>query len=679
MKDASKNKNSTLLNKPTSARTSTLVYLAISVLFFLAWYDFYQGFILLGNPPSLASKRFVVFCLVSIFPLFAWGYGLRLAINGLLPDKLDKAIKKVCGWLPIGVRIGLAIVLTFFTTILFLYTPFGNFSFIYWLRLFTILTCGALSALLLFHRQIDFSWILKATGMVALATVIFIIGDWLTGVSDYPFSLSWSEGNRFWDYSIMFGMNRYINPSGKTIVPFLEAGRQFLWALPFAIPSIGIRGMRLWNVIVWVLPPLVLGWVAIFRKSTFKRDWIWQVGFSLWSFLFLSQGPIYPPLVICAILTMIALRQKNLPLAVILIALASYYARISRWTWMYAPGIWAGMLALVELQSPSFKNGRWRELIRPVVLGLSGLAGAELLPYLFTALSNGQVAAEGSITVAVIGSFDFHQPMLWDRLFPNPTYSPGILLGFIWVGGPLLLFLIWLSAKHLWKPNWMQTTALSVILGVFTVLGLIISVKIGGGSNLHNLDLLWLTMAVLTAWIFRDWLDRGLPGLYEIKSLMAVFCLAIIFPTTTMIQYGEPFGVPNDYFVTSSLEKLEKEVAEASKKGEVLFMDQRQLLTFGYIKNVPLVSEYEKKLVMDQAMGGNQAYFEPFYKDLENHRFSMIVSEPLYVSMADESIRNFAEENNSWVYWVSRPLLKYYKAKVTYDEVGVQLLIPREN
>ncbi len=679
MKDASKNLNSTLSKTPTTTRNTTLVYLAISALFFLAWYDLYQGFILLGNPPSLASKRFVVFCLVSLLPLFAWGYGLKLALNSTLPGKLDRMIKRVCGWLPYAVRVILVIALVFFTTILFLYTPFGNYSFIYWLRLFIILTCGAFSALLLFYRQIDFAWILKATGMVALATGVFIVGDWLTGVSDYPFSLSWSEGNRFWDYSIMFGMDRYINPGGKTIVPFLEAGRQFLWALPFAVPSIGIWGMRLWNVIVWVVPPLVLGWAAIFKKSTFKRDWIWQLGFSLWSFLFLSQGPIYPPLVICAILTVIALRQKNVPVAVVLIGLASYYARISRWTWMYAPGIWAGMLALIELQSPSFKNGRWKELIRPVVLGLSGLAGAELLPYLFTAISNGQAAAEGSITVAVIESFDFRQPMLWDRLFPNPTYSPGILLGFIWVGGPLLLFLIWLRVKRLWNPNWMQTAALTVILGAFAILGLIISVKIGGGSNLHNLDLLWLTMAVLAAWIFRDWLDRGLPGLYEFKSLMAVFCLAIIFPTTTMIQYGEPFGVPNDFFVTSSLEKLEKEVTEASKKGEVLFMDQRQLLTFGYVKNIPLVADYEKKLLMDQAMSGNQAYFEPLYKDLENHRFSMIISEPLRKSMADESIRNFAEENNSWVYWVSRPLLKYYKAKVTYDEVGVQLLVPREN
>jgi hypothetical protein len=77
-------------------------------------------------------------------------------------------------------------------------------------------------------------------------------------------------------------------------------------------------------------------------------------------------------------------------------------------------------------------------------------------------------------------------------------------------------------------------------------------------------------------------------------------------------------------------------VQQAKLKGDVLFMDQRQLLTFGYVKDVPLVADYEKKLVMDQAMSGNQAYFDEFYKDLANHRFSMIVSEPIRKSLADE-------------------------------------------
>ncbi len=660
-------------------RIGTAVYLFISLFLFLAIYDLYQGFILIGNPPSLESKRFVVFWIFCLFPAFIWVVGLRQSIQGKLPGLLHRAVIKVCDRLSMPVRIALSIILIFLTTILFLYTPFGRYQFIYWLRLFTIFSCGFIAAFLLFYRQLDFQFLVKASGMVMLASVVFVLGDWMTGVSDYPFSLSWSEGNRFWDYSIMFGVDRYINPSGKTVIPFLEAGRQFLWALPFMFPSIGIRGMRLWNVILWVVPPLVLGWTAVFRSKTFRREWIWQVGFSFWCFMFLSQGPIYPPLVLCAIIVVIGLRQKNILISILLVAVASYFARISRWTWMYAPGLWAGLLTLIEINDPSFRKGRWKELVRPVVLGLSGLIGVEVISRAVSYFSQNKASVEGNAILAVADSFALRQPFVWDRLFPNPTYSPGILLGYLWVGGPLLLLFIWMIIRHYWKTNWMQNASLGVILGTFSVVGVIISVKVGGGSNLHNLDMLWMTMAVVAAWVFRDWLDRGLPGLFNSKTLLAALCLALVFPTTTMIQYGEPFNVPNDFFVTSSLEKLKAEVAEANQQGEVLFMDQRQLLTFGYVSDVPLVAEYEKKLLMDQAMSENQAYFDGFYEDIQNHRFSMIVTEPLRKSMADESIRNFGEENNFWVYWVSRPVLKYYKPKVTYDEVGVQLLIPRED
>jgi hypothetical protein len=270
--------------------------------------------------------------------------------------------------------------------------------------------------------------------------------------------------------------------------------------------------------------------------------------------------------------------------------------------------------------------------------------------------------------------------MLWDRLFPNPTYPPGILLGFLWVGGPILLLLVWLVIKQFWHPDWMQLGAVIFILGTFAVLGMIISVKIGGGSNLHNLDLFWVTVTLLSGWIFRKLLADGLAGLQVSKSVLAVFCLAVVIPATTLIQYGKPLVIPEEFFVTSSLQKINEEIVKAKDSGEILFMDHRQLLTFGYVKDVPLVADYEKKVLMDQAMSGNKAYFDGFYEDLKNHRFSLIVTEPLQRTIVFESDdRNFGEENNVWVYWVSRPLLKYYQPLVTHDEVGVQLLVPREN
>jgi len=108
----------------------------------------------------------------------------------------------------------------------------------------------------------------------------------------------------------------------------------------------------------------------------------------------------------------------------------------------------------------------------------------------------------------------------------------------------------------------------------------------------------------------------------------------------------------------------------------VLFMDQRQLLTFGFIKNTLLVPDYEKKYMMDMAMGNNQDYFEAFYADLADKRFSLIVSEPLKL-VEKGQIDSFGEENNAWVTWVSNPILCYYEPLITLKQVQVQLLVPK--
>jgi hypothetical protein len=107
-------------------------------------------------------------------------------------------------------------------------------------------------------------------------------------------------------------------------------------------------------------------------------------------------------------------------------------------------------------------------------------------------------------------------------------------------------------------------------------------------------------------------------------------------------------------------------------------MDQRQLLTFGYIQNVKLVSEYEKKLMMDEALSSNTAYFQPFYKDLASHRFSLIISDRLRTPIKDSDY-GFGEENNTWVKWVAKPVLCFYEEKDTLTDVGVEMLVPRQD
>lgn len=86
---------------------------------------------------------------------------------------------------------------------------------------------------------------------------------------------------------------------------------------------------------------------------------------------------------------------------------------------------------------------------------------------------------------------------------------------------------------------------------------------------------------------------------------------------------------PSRDLVDMSLETIQDEVDQAKMTGDVLFMDQRQLLTFGFIQNAPLVPEYDKKVLIEQALTSNYEFFQGFYNDLENKRFSLIITQPL--------------------------------------------------
>jgi hypothetical protein len=229
--------------------------------------------------------------------------------------------------------------------------------------------------------------------------------------------------------------------------------------------------------------------------------------------------------------------------------------------------------------------------------------------------------------------------------------------------------------------------------------GLVASTKIGGGGDLHNLDmfLIGLMFTAVLAWYNggREFILNGnsLPG-----WIKGIIILSLIIPALgpwrqmRSYNYGERSlslvsltGAPDEKSlellpsqekVDIALQTIQEEVALARLKGgEVLFIDQRQLLTFGYVTGIPLVPEYEKKVLMNEALGSNRAYFETFYTDLAAHRFVLIVSELLRTPIKDSSFQ-FGEENNAWVTWVANPILCYYKEKTTLRKVGVQLLVP---
>jgi len=669
----------------TKQRTQGLLtWLGITVLASLAGSDLYKTDFSIHWPVYLLPDRKFLLALGVLIVVGAWVYGLWLTWKEKRPPLLDR----VQNWLsriPPWLRGLLSLVLLLLPAYFFLFSPAGFYfsNQAYWLKLATLCTAALIAYLILFPQSSGLKGILQYSSMVCLTGAIYSMGAGLNQVTSYPFSLNWSEGNRFWDYSMMFGIDRYIIPAGKPAVAFIEKGRQFLWSIPFLIPHSGIDLMRLWDELVWIIPALVLGWVAVLGQGQFTgrkgmaRLWPWEIFFGFWSYIFLTQGPIYPTLILCAILVVIAVRLKKLWVSSLLVLLAGYYAYISRWTWVYAPGLWAGMLALLDLPKPDFRNEKWKELKRPVILGLAGYFGGQFLPRLINWATIGfnQNAQLGLVIDPTINIT--RSPLLWERLLPNATFSPGILLATLWAGLSLVILLVWSFKRGLWQPNWLQQLGMIIPGLAFLGVGLIASIKIGGGGNLHNLDMFWVFLLLVTAWAGKEIIPR-IPEIGTLRnSLVFLACLSLLIPVTYTVQYGAPLSLPAQGLTQASLAGINKYVMKYNQKGEVLFMDQRQLLTFGYIQGIPLTSDYEKKYLMEQALESNANYFKQFDEDLARHRFVLIISEPLHYVIKGDDV-NFGDENDDFVKWVSVPVLCYYEPLQTYTHVGVQLLVPRK-
>lgn len=547
------------------------------------------------------------------------------------------------------------------------------------LRLMIYISCATIMAWLTCgEADKSFSWASILASVILLGAV-FTLAYQLREVVNYPFRLSWSEGNRFWDYSVLFGRRLYDYPADKPIFAYIDLGRQSLWGSIFLLPQVSIQGMRLWDALIYTIPYMFLGW-ALLRLH--RQNWALWLFFGLWTMLFLNQGPIYTPLVLAAILVVLT-RRSPLWLGILLVGLAGYYARNTRYTWQFAPAIWAGLIAFLELKDP-FKK-RW---LRAILLGLGGLLGGyilpEYLPKIIDLFKGTAVTSSGStISLEGISAMVGRQPLLWDRLWPNATYPLGIIYALLLAAGPLFLLFWAFIIRRRWKLDPWQIIAITGCLLAFLGVGLVVSVKIGGGSNLHNLDMFLICLLLSFGVLFEQWVEGEALESKKVPETLPwpariLLLAAIIYPAGQNMLTVTPIGTPRQELINNALNELREKIAEKKDSGEILFIDQRQLLTFGYVEKIPLVPDYEKKYLMDQAMTGDQVYFDHFYQDLAAKRFALIVTEPLNaVYQGDE--HNFGNENDAWVKWVSIPILCYYEPIATHEEVGMIILTPRDN
>jgi hypothetical protein len=413
--------------------------------------------------------------------------------------------------------------------------------------------------------------------------------------------------------------------------------------------------MRLWDAILFSIPYMIFGWVAFQRYPEDPRLWFFA---GLWTFLFLRKGPIYTPLVLCAILVALAWRRRWW-IAIPLIVLAGYYAQLTRFTWIFAPAMWAGMLYISDFYEVNTqrKHKPFLLAVGAVLAGLLGSIGIDQITNFLDVNRIQQSRDFFSNPSEMIGleqatSIVSNQALLWQRFFTGAANETGILLMVAIFTAPVLIYLGYLVGKKYWQLNLLAKISISACLLIFAVVGTIISVKIGGGNNLHNMDMYLIALVFCAALAWQQRIDLRILNLAQEPNWIQGTWIAMMFIFAFSTLYtSRPLKIVPDYFANEVLERVNKEINLADQEGEILFIDHRQLLTFGFVKPVPLIDEYEKKYLMDQTFTNNESYLRKFREDLRNQRFSLIISEPLFPRLGIEKNSNsgFGEENDTWV------------------------------
>jgi hypothetical protein len=535
----------------------------------------------------------------------------------------------------------------------------------------------------LFH----FIWPEQGWGLALIITSLgyataYKLASFLPDVSPYPFSLAWSEASRYFYASLWLSRQVY----GFSIPPsVLHPSRYLLQAIPFLLPNSSLWLSRFWQVILWVVIAGATSWLLVRRLALtgHGKQLILIISMGLWGFLFLFQGPVYYHLLVMVILVLWAYSSSHPWRTLVVVLLASLWAGISRVNWLPVPGMLAAALYFLEMNLKG--KPIWRYLFPPVLWVVAGTVVGYASQVAYQRWSGNPAAWFGS---------SFTSDLLWYRLFPNQTDRMGILPSAILVSLPLLGVIVLRLIGH-WKDfHALRLLGLAGILGVLFVGGVIVSVKIGGGSNLHNLDAyLTLLLVIGSSIYFKRFIPEqtappgdiargnvsGSPDPFT-KFVEGVLIFGVlIIPMYFILSYGGQLPTHDYPAAQAALQTINNATqAVASQGGQVLFISQRQLLTYGYVKNVPLVPQDELVFLMEMAMAGNASYMDAFQADISHQRFAMIVAEPLVIQYQGRH-HIFGEENDAWVRGVSEPVLCYYQPSITIDSVGLVLYTPRAN
>ncbi|GAB4489201.1 MAG: hypothetical protein Fur0016_21270 [Anaerolineales bacterium] len=488
-------------------------------------------------------------------------------------------------------------------------------------------------------------------------------------VSDYPFSLGWSETSRYFYASLYFSKSLY-----RETFPLstLHPTRYFLQSLAYLIPSWGLTEHRFWQFLLWIVltaaVAVSLAGRALIPHSQSAGDGLGnrKLGipalFAGWFFLYLLLVGVYYHLAVMVFVPLLFVSPKHPWRSLLAVIFASLWAGVSRVNWFPMPAMLA--LAIYLLEKPLLD-----EKPHTAVESLRALLAYLKWPAIWTFFGLLAALAAQAAYIPLSGNADnpemfassFTSDLLWYRLWPNALFPLGIVPAILIVSGPLLGVLVaaTLHWKRLHPIRWVGLWGMILVLFGGS---LVVSAKIGGGGDLHNMDAYAVLLGIVSAYfIGGKVISKGGAG-FRLSTSWPVTAVALLIPLLFLIPSLAPRVTYNKPWAQNQLQQLKTLVESAD--GPVLFITERHLVTFGQI-NVPMIPQYERVTLMEAAMSNNRKMLEQFYTDLRTHRFALIVSgkENLFVK-EDEP---FAEENNAWNTRIAPYILCYYQSAALFD------------
>jgi len=534
---------------------------------------------------------------------------------------------------------------------------FGWFRFlVFWF--FTLIGIFALKSI-----RRDVRWLTALISVALCQAVFHLLLFYWTKVTDYPFAMGWSETSRFYHPSLFLSESVY---GQKYAWPVLHPTLHLLLTPPYLFNA-PLWFHRFWQVAIMygLLAAVVLALMN--RLSIQGTSTRWMT--ALWMFLFLFMGPVYYHLTIPIILVLLGFSIHNDRRTWVAVILASIWCGWSRVNWYPMPGLIAAVLYLLEVPYPG--KQLWSYLLKPALWFVSGTLIASTAQRIYVALSG--VPDPGIFFTSLASD------LLWYRLWPNASYFLGILPAAVLASLPIwiALFIVVRRQENDWHP--LRLLLIGAALSVLFLGGLVVSLKIGGGANLHNMDAYFSLLLIVFAYLIFARYQPEHGGIAQPVPLHWLLIVALlVMPAWSYLQFNIGSVNYDPARTQQVLTQLQGYVDQTNAQGsKVLFITQRHLISMHMLKNVTLIPEYEREDLMEIAMSDNQPYLKKFRQDMEDQRFALILVDPLNYNVLSKS-RSFSEENNVWVLRIMKSILCNYREEANFPADEIALYVPQE-